>query len=195
MIVICLDYASQCNKSGKSSLLGLLIFILGITCFGPICFVIKWFRRDITNNNNDMLLEGRTHGLEMILGERTLHDPFVSDGLLQQVYETWSNDENQLSCLCPPARYTSCNIIPQGNGFPYPSSASSDNLPESQVLTSTIVHQNERTKHQTHISAPQHEVSVPSTPPHYSHSKRCHPYHSSFPHYRSSLIHHSNQST
>ena len=33
------------------------------------------------------------------------------------------------------------------------------------------------------------------TPPHYSHSKRCHPYHSSFPHQRSSLIHYSNQST
>ncbi len=58
----------------------------------------------------------------------------------------------------------------------------------------TIVHQNERIKHQPHIVAPQHEVSVPLSHLDYSHSKRCHPYHSSFPHQRSSLIHHSNQS-
>ena len=58
----------------------------------------------------------------------------------------------------------------------------------------TIVHQNERIKHQPHIVAPQHEVSVPLSPLNYSHSKQCHPYHSSYPHQRSSLFHHSNQS-
>ena len=44
MIVIQLDYASGCNKSSKISLLGLFIFIRRITCFGRICFVIKWFK-------------------------------------------------------------------------------------------------------------------------------------------------------
>ena len=42
--------------------------------------------------------------------------------------------------------------------------------------------------------APQHEVSVPLSPLNFSHSKSCHPYHSSYPHQRSSLFHHSNQS-
>ncbi len=58
----------------------------------------------------------------------------------------------------------------------------------------TIVHQNERKKHQPHIVAPQHEVSVPLSPLNFSHSKRCHPYHSSYSHQRVSLYHHSNQS-
>ena len=51
-----------------------------------------------------------------------------------------------------------------------------------------------RIKYQPHIVAPQHEVSVPLSPLDFSHSKRCHPYHSSYPHQRSSLFHHSNQS-
>ncbi len=58
----------------------------------------------------------------------------------------------------------------------------------------TIVHQNERIKHQPHIVAPQYEVSVPLSPLDYSYSKQCHPYHSSYPHQRSILFHHSNQS-
>ncbi len=130
----------------------------------------------------------------MNLGERTLPDTFVSDGCLRQIYDPRSNDENQLSSLCLPAGYSSSNIVPQGNGVPYPPSVSSNNLPELQVLPTTIVHQNERMKHQPHIMAPQHEVSVPLSPLEYSYSERCHPYHSSYPHQRSSLFHHSNQS-
>ena len=100
----------------------------------------------------------------MNLGERTLPDSFVSDGCLRRIYDHLSNDENQLSSLRPPAGYTSSNIVPQGNGIPYPPSVSSDYLPESQVLPTTIVHQNERIKHQPHIVAPQNEVSVPLSP-------------------------------
>ncbi len=74
----------------------------------------------MTNNNNDTLWAGQASGLEMNLGERTLPDPFVSDGHVQQIYDPWSNDENQLSPLHLPARYTSSNIVPQGNGFPFP---------------------------------------------------------------------------
>ena len=123
------------------------VFICGMTCFGQICFIIKWFKIVKTNDNNDRLWEGQARGLEMNLGERTLPDPLVSDGHLQQLYKPQSNGENQLSYLCPTARYISSNIIPQENRFPYLSSVSSKNLPESQVLPSTIVHQNERTKH------------------------------------------------
>ena len=148
----------------------------------------------MTNNNNDLLWEGRACKLEMNVGERTLPDPLVSDGHLRRIYDPWSNDENQLSSLHPPARYTSSNIIPQGNGVPYPPSVSSNYLPESGMLPTTIVHQDERIKHQPHIVTPQHEVSVPLSPLNYSHSKRCHPYHSSYPHQRSSLFHHSNHS-
>ena len=120
----------------------------------------------------------------MNLGERTLPDTFVSDGHLWPIYNPRSNDENQLSSLYPPAGYTSSNIVPQGNGFPYPSSVSSDYLPESRMLPTTIVHQKERMKHQPHIVAPQHEVFVPLSPLDYSHSKQCHPYHSFHPHQR-----------
>ena len=95
----------------------------------------------------------------------------MSDGRLWQIYDPRSNDENQLSSLRPPAGYTSSNIVPQGNGFPYPLSVSSNYLPESQVLPTTIVHQNERIKHQPYIVAPQHEVSVPLGHLKYSHSK------------------------
>ena len=122
MVVIWLDYASGCNKSSKSSLLGLFKFIRRITCFGAICFVIKWFKIDMTNNNNDLWWEGWACRLEMNLGERTLPDTFVSDGHLRWIYDPQSNDKNQLSSLHPPARYTSSNIVPQGNGFPYPPS-------------------------------------------------------------------------
>ena len=139
----------------------------------------------MTNSNNDSLWEGQACRREMNLGERTLPDTFMSDGRLRQIYDPQSNDENQLSSLCPPARHTSSDILPQGNGFPYPLSVSSNYLPKSRMFPTTIVHRNERIKHQPHIVAPQHEVSV---------SKRCHPYHSSYPHQRSSLFHHSNQS-
>ena len=126
----------------------------------------------------------RARRLEMNFGERTLPDTFVSDGRLRQIYDPRSNDENQLSSLCPPAGYTTSNIVPHGNGFPYSLSVSSDYLPESQVLPTTIVHQNERMKHQPQIVAPQHEPSVPLSSLNYSHSKRCHPYHSLYPHQR-----------
>ena len=162
---------------------------------GEYALLLNGSKIDMTNNNDDSLWEGRACRLEMNLGERTLPDTFVSDGRLRRIYDPQSNDENQLSSLCPPARYTSSNNVPQGNGFPYPLSVSSNYLPEYQVLPTTIVHQNERMKHQPHIVAPQHEVSVPLSPLDYSHSKRCHPYHSSYPHQRSSLFHHSNQST
>ena len=96
---------------------------------------------DMTNNNNDdSLWEGQARRLEMNLGERTLPDTFVSDGRLRQIYDPRSNDENQLSSLHPPAGYTSSNIVPQGNGVPYPPSVSSDYLPESRMLPTTIVH-------------------------------------------------------
>ncbi len=182
---------SGCNKSATSSRLGMFVFIHGITCFG----LIKWFKIDMMNNNNDRLWEGRARGPEINLVERTFPDPLVSDGHLQQLYEPRINDENQLSYLQPPTRHISTNIVPQRNEFPYLSSVSSNYPPESQVLPSNIVHQNERTKHQPHIVAPQHEVSVPLMPPHYSHSKRYHPYHSSFLHQKSSLIHQSSQNT
>lgn len=143
----------------------------------------------MTNNNDDTLWEG---GLETNISERTLPDPFVSDGHLRQIYDSQSNVANQLSDLHTPARYISSNIVSQGDGFPYPSSVSSSYLPESQVLPNTIINQNERTKHQPYIVAPQHEVSVPLNPLNYSHSKRSHPYHSSYPHQRSSPILHSN---
>ncbi len=99
------------------------------------------------------------------IGERTVPIPLVSDCHLQQLYKPQSNDENQLSYLPPPTRYNSSNIIPQENGFPSPSSVCSNNLQEYQVLRSTIVHQNDRTKHPPYIVAPQHEVSVPLTAP------------------------------
>ena len=107
----------------------------------------------------------------MNLGERTLPDTFVSDGHLWRIYDPQSNDENQLYSLCPPAGYTSSNIVPQGYGVPYPPSVSSDYFPESQMLPTTIVHQNLRMKHQPHIVAPQYEVSVPLSPLDYSRSK------------------------
>ena len=149
----------------------------------------------MTNNIDDSLRKGRARRIEMNFGERTLPDTFVSDGHLRQIYDPQSNDENQLSSLHPPVRYTFSNIVPQGNGVPHPPSLSSNYLLKSQMFPPTIVHQNERIKHQPHIVAPQHEVSVPLSPLDYSHSKRCHPYHSSYPHQRSSLFHHSNQST
>ena len=148
----------------------------------------------MTNNNDDSLWEGRACRLEMNFGERTLPDTFVSDGCLWRIYDPLSNDENQLSSLHPPARYTSSNIVPQGNGVPYSPSVSSNYLLKSQMFPTTIVHQNERIKHQPHIVAPQHEVFVPLSPLNFSHSKQCHPYHSSYPHQMSSLFHHSNQS-
>ena len=129
----------------------------------------------------------------MNLGERTLTDTFVSDGRLRQIYDPRSNDENQLSSHHWPAGYTFSNIVTQGNGFPYPSSVPSNYLQESQVLSTTIVHQNKRMKHKPYIEAPQHEVSVPFSSLDYPHSKGCHPYHSSYPHRRSSLFHHSIQ--
>ena len=49
---------------------------------------------NITNNTNDRLWEGQECILEMNLGERSLPDPLVSDGHLQQLYEPWSEDEN-----------------------------------------------------------------------------------------------------
>ena len=94
----------------------------------------------------------------MNFGERTLPDTFVSDGRLRQRYDPRSNDENQLSSLRPPAGYTSSNIVPHGKGDPYSSSVSSNYLPKSRMFPLTIVHQNERIKHQPHIVAPQHEV-------------------------------------
>ncbi len=103
-----------------------------------------------------------------------------------------SNDENQLTYLLLPAIYTSSSI--SGQWVSLSPFCILQLLPESQVLTTTIVHQNERIKHQPHIVALQHEVSVPLSPLNYSHSKQCHPYHSSYPHRRSSLFHHSNQS-
>ena len=193
MIVIWLDDASGCNKSSKISLSGLFVFICRITALDQYALMLNGSKIDMTNNNDDSLWEGQAHRLEMNLGERTLPDTSVSDGHLWQIYDPWSNDENQLSYLHLPARYTSSNIVPQSTGFPHPPSVSSNYLPESQVLPSTIAHQNERTKCQPHIVAPQSEVSVPLTPSHCTNSKRCHPYHSSLPHQRSSLIHHSNQ--
>jgi len=161
---------------------------------GEYALLLNGSKIDMTNNNNDSLWEGRARRLERNFGERTLPDTFVSDGRLRQIYDPRSNDENQLSSLRPPAGYTSSNIVPQGNGDPYSPSVSSNYLPKSRMFPPTIVHQNERIKHQPHIVAPQHEVSVPLSPLNFSHSKRCHPYHSSYPHQRSSLFHHSNQS-
>ncbi len=91
----------------------------------------------MTNNNDDSLWEGQARRLETNFDERALPDTLVSDGHLRQIYDPRSNDENQLSSLCPPAGYTSSNIVPQGNGFPYPPSVSSNYLPESQMLTTT----------------------------------------------------------
>ena len=138
---------------------------------GKYALLLNGSKIDMTNNNYDSLWEGRAHRLEMNLGERTLPDTFVSDGHLWQIYDPQSNDENQLSSLHPPARYTSSNIVPQGNGVPYSPSVSSNYLPKSRMFPPTIVHQHEIIKHQPHIVAPQHEVSVPLSPLDYSHSK------------------------
>ncbi len=159
-----------------------------------LLFLLNGLKIDMTNNNDDSLWEGQAHRLEMNLGERTLHDTFVSDGHLWQIYDPRSNDENQLSSLRPPARYTSSIIVPQGNGFHYPLSVSSDYLPKSRMFPTTIVHQNERMKHQPHIVDPQHEVSVPLVPLIILIPNNVILYHSSYPHQRSSLFHHSNQS-
>ena len=138
---------------------------------GKYALLLNGSKIDMTNNNDESLWEGRACRLEMNSGERTLPDTFVSDGRLRRIYDPQSNDENQLSSLCPPAGYTSSNIVPQGNGVPYSPSVSSNYLPKSRMFPPTIVHQNKKIKHQPHIVAPQHEVSVPLSPLGYSHSK------------------------
>ena len=111
---------------------------------GEYALLLNGSKIDMTNNNDDSLWEGQACRLEMNLGERTLPDIFVFDGRLQQIYDPRNNDENQLSSLRLPDRYTSSNIVPQGNGVPYSPSVSSNYLPKSRMFPPTIVHQNRR---------------------------------------------------
>ena len=70
---------------------------------GEYALLLNGSKIDMINNNDDSLWEGQACRLAMNLGERTLPDTIVSDGHLRRIYDPRSNDENQLSSVCPPA--------------------------------------------------------------------------------------------
>ncbi len=86
---------------------------------GKYALLLNGSKKDMTNNNDDSLWEGRARRLEMNLSERTLPDTFVSDGHLRQIYDPQSNNKNQLLVVRQPDVLLPVLYL-RAMGFPIP---------------------------------------------------------------------------